>query len=224
MRAKVDRVLVGRIGLSTPPSGKKTESTAPKGVPVPIAPAEAARPAPRGTADERATYVTADVASIARPNRERFHDPDYTPALKAMVAHVVGTEGPILEDLLVERIARAHDLQRSGNQIRRRVMGLLPVGSEVNRKGDEVVVWPAGYQPGRPFRFRRDPTGARGHEAVPLEELASLAQPFLWLRLDEEAILRRMASEFGLGRLRSSARARFEAALAIAGNSPSTRC
>src|SRR5208282_3281396 len=68
---------------------------------------DASRPSPGDKAPESTTYVAADVASIARPDRDRFHDPDYTPTLTAMVAHVVATEGPIFEDLLVDRIARA---------------------------------------------------------------------------------------------------------------------
>ena len=175
-----------------------------------------ARLEPKSTGSGPTTYLTADVTSVAQPNRERFHYPEYAPTLKTMVAYVVTTEGPILESLLVDRIARAHGLQRSGNQIRRRVMSLLPRGSQVDRKGDEAVVWPAGLDPGCPFPFRQDPTGERNHEDVPLEELASLAQPFLRLRIDDEEILRRMADEFGLERLRAFARARFEAALAIA--------
>ena len=99
-------------------------------------------------------------------------------------------------------------------------MSLLPPGSQVDRKGDETVIWPAGLEPGRPFPFRRDPAGERQHEDVPLEELASLAQPFVRLRMDDEGILRRMADEFGLERLRASARARFESALLIARTPP----
>jgi hypothetical protein len=178
---------------------------------------------PEATAAKSTLYVASDIASVAPPNRERFHDPDYTPTLKVMVAHVVATEGPIFEDLLVDRIARAHHLQRSGNQIRKRLMSLLPPGSQVDRKGDEAVVWPAGLEPGQPFPFRRDPTGERRHEDVPIEELASLAQPFARLRMDDEGILRRMADEFGLERLRASARARFESALLIARIPTSTR-
>jgi very-short-patch-repair endonuclease len=192
-------------GFSAKPEGAKSEVIA--------------RPVPNTIAAGPQTYVTADVTSIAQPDRERFHDSIYTPTLTAMVALVVTTEGPILADLLVDRIARAHGLQRSGTQIRRRIMSLLPRSSQVDRKGDEVVVWPIGLEPGRPFPFRPDPTGGRGHESVPLEELASLAVPFLRLSLDAEGILRRMADEFGLERLRASARARFESALAIARNS-----
>jgi very-short-patch-repair endonuclease len=216
--------IVSRIAPVTRAPGAKSENTTSARSSDASAPRSAATAAPEATTAKPTIYVTADVASIARPDRERFHDSDYTPTLRVMIAHVVATEGPIFEDLLIERIARAHDLQRSGNQIRRRVVGLLPLGSCVERKDDEVVVWPAGIQPGHPFPFRRDPTGERSHESVPLEELASLAQPFLRLRLDDEGILRRMADEFSLGRLRASARARFVSALAMARNSRSTRC
>jgi hypothetical protein len=209
--------IVDRIRPSTASSARKKTESSLGGEPYSaIASPEAARPLMQPTGAAPATYVITDVASVARPNRERFHDPDYTSTLREMVALVVQTEGPILEDLLVERIARAHDLQRSGNQIRRRVVGLLPPGSAVERRVDEVVVWPAGFQPDTPFPYRRDPSGERGHEAVPVEELASLARPFLRLRLDDEAVLRRMADEFDLGRLRASTRERFKVALGIA--------
>lgn len=71
---------------------------------------DTAKPAPEAVACKPKTYAKADVASVALPNRDRFHDPEYTPILKAMVAHVVATEGPIIEDLLIDRIARAHHL------------------------------------------------------------------------------------------------------------------
>ena len=45
---------------------------------------------------------------------ESFHFPEYEPRLTAMLDHVVATEGPIHEDVLVRRIARHHGFQRSG--------------------------------------------------------------------------------------------------------------
>ena len=59
-----------------------------------------------------------------------------TPAtLKAMIAHVIDAEGPIFEDVLVDRIARAHGMQRSGNQIRRRVHCASACGRFEDRRG-----------------------------------------------------------------------------------------
>jgi hypothetical protein len=51
---------------------------------------------------------------------------------------------------------------------------------------------------------------------VPLLELAAIALPFVRLRMDDELVLRKMAEQFGLGRLREATRARFEEALRIA--------
>ena len=46
---------------------------------------------------------------------ERFYEPSYRPVLAAAVAHVLATEAPIFEDLLVRRIARAHGFGRTGS-------------------------------------------------------------------------------------------------------------
>lgn len=133
-----------------------------------------------------------------------------------MIAHVIDAEGPIFEDILVDRIARAHGMQRSGNQIRRRLITLLPAGVSRTDEGERKVVWPYGKDAGDIHVFRKDLTGERGHEDVPLKELAAIAVPFVRLRMDDEAVLRKMAEQFDLGRLREATRARFVAALSIA--------
>ena len=66
------------------------------------------------------------------------------------------------------------------------------------------------------YGFRKDDAGVRGHEDVPLKELAAIAVPFIRLRMDDESVLRKMAELFDLGRLREATRARFEEALRIA--------
>ena len=78
------------------------------------------------------------------------------------------------------------------------------------------MVWPCGKDPGAIHAFRRDDTGRRGHEDVPLEELAAIAVPFFRLKMGDEAVLRKMAEQFDLGRLREVTRARFETALRTA--------
>ena len=133
-----------------------------------------------------------------------------------MIAHVIDVEGPIFEDVLVDRVARAHGLRRSGSQIRRRLVGLLPAGVSRVAEGDRNVVWPFGKKPGEIHVYRKDTTGGRGHDHVPIEELAAIAAPFVRLRMEDEAVLRKIAEEFELGRLREATRIRFEAALRIA--------
>ncbi len=161
-------------------------------------------------------YAVADPAKFGRPERELFYDGAYSVTLKAMVTHVIGVEGPIFEDVLIDRIARAHGMQRSGNQIRRRVHSLLPAGVSRIGEGERTVVWPPGKDPTAIHMFRKDDAGVRGHEDVPLMELAALAVPFIRLRMDDASVLRKMAEQFALGRLREATRARFEQALSIA--------
>ena len=161
-------------------------------------------------------YAVADPAKVGRPDRERFYDGEYSATLKAMIAHVIDAEGPIFEDVLVDRIARAHGMQRSGNQIRRRVVTLLPAGVSRIAEGERTVVWPSSKDAGAIHFFRKDDAGVRAHEDVPLKELAAIAVPFIRLRMDDEFVLRKMAEQFELGRLREATRARFEEALRMA--------
>lgn len=161
-------------------------------------------------------YAVADPEKFGRPKRELFYDDAYSAALKAMITDVIDVEGPIFEDVLVDRIARAHGMQRSGSQIRRRVHSLLPAGVSKIAEGERTVLWPLGKDPSAIRTFRKDDTGVRGHEDVPLMELAAIAVPFIRLRMDDESVLRRMADQFALGRLREATRARFEEALRIA--------
>ena len=168
-------------------------------------------------------YSISDPSKVARPERDRFFDAAYEPTLRSMIAHIMEIEGPIFEDVLVDRIARAHGLQRSGNQIRRRVVALLP--PEVLRKSEDErsVIWPATRHAGSVHPYRKDPTGVREHYDIPVQELAAIAVPFVRLRMDDEAVLRKMAEEFKLGRLREATRRRFEAALQLAHMSRSNK-
>ena len=52
-----------------------------------------------------------------------------------MIALVVATEAPIYEDVLVDRIARAHGFQRSGNNIYQTITSII--GREFKRSKDD---------------------------------------------------------------------------------------
>ena len=163
------------------------------------------------------SYRIADPAAVARPDRERFYDGDYRTTLGIMIAHVLEVEGPLFEDLLVDRVARAHGVQRSGGQIRRCVLAALPREAACLAEGDgRVVVWARAAAAGAMVSFRPDPTGTRGHGDVPVHELASIAVPLVRLRMEDEDILRRMGDALEIGRLREPTRARLNAALAVA--------
>ena len=96
-----------------------------------------------------------DPASVARPERDRFYDVSYRPQLRKMLDHIVDLEGPIFFDLLVDRLARAHGLQRSGETVRQVVGAALGI----DRRGALRVA--RADQPKSTFAQKTGPTERR---------------------------------------------------------------
>jgi hypothetical protein len=133
-----------------------------------------------------------------------------------MVAHVIGIEGPIFDDLLVRRIARAHMFGRAAGRIRETVLAAVerrfPVSVEAQRK----IFWPEGANTMALPDFRSGSLDDRDHVDIPLVELAALARGFLAVGAEPSEAAALMARELGLGRLREAARQRFEEAAQLA--------
>lgn len=73
----------------------------------------------------------------------RFAEPGYSATLREMIARVIAAEAPIRDDILVERIARAHGFRRSGRVIRDRVMTLARAAAHVAQEDrGPTFVWP----------------------------------------------------------------------------------
>lgn len=168
------------------------------------------------TASLRQYIATDFAASGLRPDASRFYEASYRSILRQMIAQVVSSEAPIYEDVLVERIARAHGFQRSGNNIYQIVTRVIDREFARSKDDDRVVIWPTGMRSNAPWPFRESSNGVRSHSDIPIAELASLATPFIRLRMSDEDVLRRMADHFQLGRLREATRGRFEDALKLA--------
>ena len=151
------------------------------------------------------------------PDRDRFYDVTYRRDLRSMIDHVVEIEGPIYFDVLIDRIARVHGFQRSGENVQRIIGSALGLTRfPITKDGDRKVVWPKDTETASKTPFRG--SGGREHGDIPLCELAGLAQ-LMHSRQgleDEEEIIRGMQEHFGLGRLASSTRERFEAAVTAA--------
>lgn len=110
----------------------------------------------------------ADLASRIEP--DRFHEPAYTATLREMIGRVIAAEAPIRDDLLVERIARAHGFRRSGRAIRDRVMTLARAATHATREPDGATfLWPDSVAPGAWDRARYPATG---DDIRPLEDIA----------------------------------------------------
>ena len=163
-------------------------------------------------ADLQDSYEMIDPASVARPERDRFYDVSYRPQLRQMLDHIVDLEGPIFFDLLVDRLARAHGLHRSGETVRQVVGAALGTTRYITtRENNREVVWPRKEGIGRTTAFRG--AGGREHVDIPLQELAGLADLLRDRGLRREELVRGMQEHFGLARLAAPTRARFEAAI-----------
>lgn len=144
-------------------------------------------------------------------DRNRFDEPDYTPTLVRMIAHVLATEAPILDDLLVMRIARIHGFQRSGDRIRERVLKIAKKHHHIRR--DPVAGQFVWATPGDPLHWTRarapaDEPATRRIDEVSSEELrAALAV----VRVDDAES--DIARYFGIRRVTAPARERIAKAI-----------
>src|SRR5882762_4828514 len=98
-----------------------------------------------------------------------------------MVALTLKHEAPIYEDVLVARIARAHGFQRSGDRIQRAVSKV--VGRKYRKTQDDgrTVVWAENTT--ALVSYRKSQPEVRSHTDTPVAELASLALPYIRVRL-----------------------------------------
>ena len=167
--------------------------------------------APQGHAE----YVVADpAASGVEPDPKLFYELQHRHRIRTMVSYVIEVEGPIYEDLLVLRIARAHDFARAAGRIRDVVVSSIEAGHPRTTDDGRGLIWPKGADVGEPVVFRHAPNDVRDHSDIPLVELKALGRLFQAQGADHEETVRRMAAQFGLGKLREGTRWRFQAAIA----------
>lgn len=162
-------------------------------------------------------YRAADLSAAGfDPDRHAFYDIAYRPTLCRMAAHVITVEGPIFDDLLVQRIARAHGFGRAAGRIRDAVLRVVerrfPTSDEAGRR----IYWPEGADSKRLPCFRISLADNRGHSDIPLVELSALASQFLDAGAEVEEVPALMARKLGLSRLREATHSRFLQAAELA--------
>lgn len=166
---------------------------------------------PSGTPESSFYEVTDLTSFLPKISPLKFYDSDYESTLMELIGCIVEKEGPILDTLLVKRIARAHGFQRSGNVIRKHVLEIAkrhfyikqdPVGG--------VFVWHDDDLPDcwTKFRIPTSEESSRKIEEIAFEELKAAlpSTPSLDLPLE-------LARIFGIRRLTSGARTRLEAVI-----------
>lgn len=204
-----------------PPPRHHPANDVPRGDALPVAArpipyARNAAPPPTAAPD---VYGEADPLSVVDgSDPDAFLESAYDAVLEAMIAHVIAVEGPIREDTLARRIARAHGWTRTGARIRDRVIAIAArtharttedVGSFFWPQGMETTTWPT---------FRRPADGQpRAVDDIALPELAALARELRAAGTPDEKGPTAMARAAGLQTLRQASRERLEMAWGMPG-------
>lgn len=150
-------------------------------------------------------------------NPDLFYDNAYDQTLGDLIRHVIDVEAPIRNDVLTQRVARAHGFQRAGRQIRERVRQLIPKQLEVTTEDGRQFLWPEGTSSEEWSEFRR-PSGeyARTPHEIPMQELVALARKGLSAGETADTVIEYMTAALGLQRLKGPSRERVARAVALA--------
>jgi Protein of unknown function (DUF3320) len=137
MHSKASAAAVYDFRLTSPePQTRAVQTQLPLG-----AGTKPSKPPVYETVSTRQYVITDFSASGLRPDASRFYDGAYRTNIRQMIALVVATEAPIYEDVLVDRIARAHGFQRSGNNIYQTITGIIGREFRRSKDNDRSVIW-----------------------------------------------------------------------------------
>lgn len=150
--------------------------------------------------------VLSSLESSLRP--ELFQDVSYDATLDVLIRRILEQEAPILDRLLVDRVARVHGFQRSGRLIRERVLELAERHYHFQRDPEPergTFVWLSKDDPERWNRYRvpASEDDIRYIEEIALAELAAAASAVRGGDVPVE-----VARVFRVKRLSNGARAR----------------
>lgn len=165
-------------------------------------------------------YSPTDLLATFTPEPLKFYETAYRSVLQRMVADVISREGPIMESMLVRRIARAHGFQHAGPRIQKIIQGVVEDKFQTSREGDRTIYWPEGADNAGFWPLRGPGPDPRSVADIPLAELAARARELLRETAAVDEIVARMAQDLGLGRIRQPTRARLMDAIRLAGSSP----
>lgn len=170
-------------------------------------------------------------AAQGDPNRPVFSitdlsafkaDPDsffmysYRPTLQAIVDKIIAHEAPLREDVLMQRVARAHGWLRTGGRIREQIaLHLRSLDRTEETAG--VFLWISGTVASRvPFRRAISPDHRRPLSEICLAEIADfiMAHPDVLDEGDPPLVFARLMQ---IDRLAAASRQRIEEAIAYTG-------
>ncbi|MDC9590862.1 DUF3320 domain-containing protein [Xenorhabdus sp. XENO-10] len=148
---------------------------------------------------------------VSSINPDKFYHSEYNATLRQLIVHALEQEAPLLDTLLVQRIARAHGFGRAGQKIRNRILEI--VASNHFIKADKIdgdFVWLSQKQSEEWYQVRLPATedDIRSMSEIAYEEIRPLAA----LSKEEDRVVE-IARMFGFKRVTGIARARIEAVI-----------
>ena len=144
---------------------------------------------------------------------DKFYEESYDETLANLIRLTLECEAPIADDLLVQRIARAHDFKRAGRLIRERVMAIADDHFHVRQ--DPIggsFIWLHEGCPDETVKYRVPVEGGtvRGIEEIATEEILATA---LCVGTDSPAV--EIARMLGTKRLTTPGKERIERAVEL---------
>jgi len=148
--------------------------------------------------------------SLLQP--DQFFEAPYSTQLAELIAKIVRQESPVKDDVLVERIARAHGFLRSGNRIRERILSLAQSAHYLlTEEGGPTFVWSNADTAGS-WSLARYP--AASNDCRSIEDIALVELAAAFPTVDPGSYVTQVARNFGVKRLSVQARSRLERASA----------
>ena len=141
-----------------------------------------------------------------------IHERASIPMLRAQLMNVIQAEGPIVQDLLLRRIARAWGVTRMTRRLEEHLVRLAPFPAR--RGPDDVpVYWPPGLDPASWEGLRvpaQDAGARRAIDEISLEELGNAALHVLAQQggTTTDSLARTVSRLFGVARTTADAEAR----------------
>ena len=153
------------------------------------------------------TYVVTDI------NPDAFFNAEYDGTLQAMIYHVIETEGPVREDVLAKRIARAHGWVRTGKRIRDRVFHIAEKQYPITIEEVGRFFWPEGCDISEWAAFRYSENGSRPMDEIAIQELRALARDVVHESEHIDERVAAMAHLIGIRRVTEEVKGRLMTAL-----------
>jgi very-short-patch-repair endonuclease len=134
---------------------------------------------------------------------KRFYEREYLPVIELIGMKLVNELGPITFRHVSTKIARAHNFQRTGSQIKKQVWAAISKKCQITKsENGETVFWPEKIEPNEVISFRgMEIKGEkRDWRDVPYPEKLGLAVSTIESGVEDP--VNAIAVQIGLGRLR----------------------